>query len=109
MTISRVATIGTARNAPAIPPAAPPTRMLTRTRRGEMPIVLRITSGTRTLPSTNWKSTYSSATTTASSGETVAATMIAGIAPSNGPTSGIASVMAAINARRIAPGSPSSV
>ena len=72
-------------------------------------MVLRITIGTRTLPSTNWKSTYSSATTTASSGETVAATMMAGTAPSRGPTRGIASVMAASRARMSAPGSPSNV
>jgi len=49
------------------------------------------------------------ATTRASSVETLAATRIAGIAPSRGPTIGMASVTAAMKARRSADGSPSSV
>ena len=54
--LDRAAT-GTARNAPTSPPAAPPISRLTRTSSGEMPIVLRITSGTRTLPSMSWMTT----------------------------------------------------
>lgn len=48
---------GTARSAPVMPPtAAPPTR-LTTTRNGGTPMVLRMTKGTRMLPSTTWITT----------------------------------------------------
>ena len=53
MTVSP-ATIGTATIAPRIPPAAPPISRLTSTRNGDSPTVLRMTIGTRTLPSTPW-------------------------------------------------------
>ena len=48
------ATIGTATIAPRIPPAEPPMSRLTRTRNGDSPTVLRMTIGTRTLPSMAW-------------------------------------------------------
>ena len=58
MTISPAAAIGTASRAPAKPPAAPPIRALRITRNGEIPIVFRMTSGTRTLPSTIWRTVH---------------------------------------------------
>ena len=48
------------------------------------------------------------ATMSASSGDTVAATSTAGMAPSNGPMIGIASVIAAMSASSSAPGTPRS-
>ncbi len=49
---------------------------------------------------------YTPATTTASSGETVAATSTAGIDARSGPTIGIASVIAAMRPSSSAPGRP---
>ena len=54
---STAAATGTARNAPRIPPAAAPASSATITTNGESPIVLRMTIGTRTLPSRNWSTT----------------------------------------------------
>ena len=48
------ATIGTATIAPRMPPAEPPMSRLTRTRNGDRPTLLRMTIGTRTLPSIAW-------------------------------------------------------
>ena len=104
---STAATAGTARKAPKIPPTAPPTSRLAITRKDDSLIVLRITIGTRTLPSTNWMTMYAIPTQMISCGSTVAATSSAGITPISGPTSGIASANPAMRPRSSAEGRPS--
>ena len=51
------ATSGTASRAPTRPPAAAPTIRLVTTRNGGTPMVLFMTMGTRTFPSSTWITT----------------------------------------------------